>query len=132
MSIIIDSERGKKVAELLYTSFSATGIHGRTDMPEDIMPNGIARGSLEHIFFITLTVSIDYQRDATSLWASSRKTFEDPETRYLFNPKLLNETPFDKIIKDMQKYELSKKPKKDAYIWRTVGITFYKNGMATR
>jgi len=126
MSIIIDSERGKKIAKLLYTSFSTTGIHGRTDMPEDIMPNGVARGSLEHIFFITLTVSIDYQRDAPSLWASSRKTFEDPETRYLFNPKLLNETPFDKIIEDMQKYGLSKKPQKDAYIWRTVGITFYK------
>jgi hypothetical protein len=126
MSVIIDVERGKKLAEFLCTSFSTTGIHGRTDMPEDITPNGVARGSLEHIFFITLTVSIDYQRDAPSLWASSRKTFEDPETRYLFNPKLLHETPSDKIIEDMQKYRLSKKPQKDAYIWRTVGITFYK------
>jgi len=126
MSIIIDGERGKKVAELLYTSFSTNGIHGRTDMPEDITPNGVVRGSLDHIFFITLTVSIDYQRDAPSLWASSRKTFEDPETRYLFDPKLLHETPREKIIEDMQKYGLSKKPRKDAYIWRTVGVTFYK------
>jgi len=126
MSIIIDSGRGKKVAELLCTSFSNNGIHGRTDMPEDITPNGVERGSREHIFFITLTVSIDYQRDAPSLWESSRKTFDDPETRYLFNPRLLHETPFNKIIEDMQKYKLSKKPRKDAYIWRTIGITFYK------
>ncbi|MCD6208142.1 MAG: hypothetical protein J7J06_09175 [Methanosarcinales archaeon] len=126
MSIIIDGERGKKVAELLYTSFSTNGIHGRTDMPEDITPNGVVRGSLDHILFITLTVSIDYQRDAPSLWASSRKTFDDPETRYLFDPKLLYETPSDKIIENMQKYGLSKKPQKDAYIWRTVGVTFYK------
>jgi len=35
MSIIIDKERGKKVAELLYTSFITNGIHGRKDMPED-------------------------------------------------------------------------------------------------
>jgi len=126
MSIIIEGERGKKVAELLYISFSTNGIHGRTDMPEDITPNGVVRGSLDHIFFITLTVSIDYQRDAPSLWASSRKTFDDPETRYLFDPKLLHETPFDKITEDMQKYGLSKKPQKDAYIWRTVGVTFYK------
>jgi len=126
MSIIIDGERGKKVAELLYTSFSTNGIHGRTDMPEDIMPNGVVRGSLDHILFITLTVSIDYQRDAPSLWASSRKTFDDPETRYLFDPKLLYETPSDKIIENMQKYGLSKKPQKDADIWRTVGVTFYK------
>jgi len=114
---MIDVERGKKVAGLLYT---------RTDMPEDIMPNGVIRGSIDHMLFITLTVSIDYQRDAPSLWASSRKTFDDPETRYLFNPKLLNETPSKKIIEDMQKYALSKKPRKDAYIWRTVGVTFYK------
>jgi hypothetical protein len=126
MSIVIDNERGKKVAELLYNSFTTKGIHGRTDMPEDITPNSVIRGSLDHIFFITLTVSIDYQRDAPSLWESSRKTFDDPETRYLFDPKLLYDTPFRKIGEDMQKYKLSKKPQKDANIWRTVGVTFYK------
>lgn len=126
MSIVIDGERAKKVAELLYNSFSTTGIHGRTDMPEDIIPNSVVRGSLDHMLFITLTVSIDYQRDAPLLWESSRKTFDDPETRYLFNPKALHETPLRKIIEDMQKYRLSKKPQKDANIWRTVGVTFYK------
>lgn len=34
--------------------------------------------------------------------------------------------PSRKIINDMQKHNLSKKPIKDAKIWRTVGITFYK------
>jgi len=126
MSIVMDSERGKKVAELLYNSFSTVGIHGRTNMPEDITPNGVVRDSLEHILFITLTVSIDYQRDAPSLWESSRKTFEDPGTRYLFDPKFLHEAPFRKIVEDMQKHKLSKKPQKDANIWRTVGVTFYK------
>jgi len=126
MGLIIDIERGKKVAELLYNLFSSVGIHGRNDMPEDIIPKGMIRGSLEHIMFITLTVSIDYQRDASALWSASRKTFEDPNTRYLFDPKALHETPFTKIVKDMQNYKLSKKPQKDANIWRTVGITFYK------
>jgi hypothetical protein len=115
MSIMIDVERGKKVAGPLYT---------RTDMPEDIMPNGEIIGFTDHMLFITLTVSIDYQRDAPSLWASSRKTFDDPETRYIFNPKPLKEIHSNKIIGDMQKYGLSKKPRKDACIWRTVVITF--------
>lgn len=130
MPIVIDNERGKKVAELLYNSFSTVGIQGRTDMPEDIMPSHVARGSLEHVFFITLTVSIDYQRDAPSLWENSRKTFDDPETRYLFHPKSLHETPFGKIVQDLQKYKLSKKPQKDANIWRTIGVTFYKKWKA--
>lgn len=123
---MIHKERGKEVSELLYNSFSNEGIHGRTEMPEDITPKNMVKGSLVHILFLTLTVSIDYQRDAPTLWESSRKTFNDPETRYLFNPKSLHATPFRQIAEDMQKYKLSKKTKKDANIWRTVGVSFYK------
>jgi len=126
MALVIDNKRGREVARLLYDSFSTIGIHGRNDMPEDIMPRGIIKGSLAHVMFITLTVSIDYQRDAPALWNASRKTFEDPDTRYLFDPRLLHETPFRKIVEDMQKYKLSKNPRKDAQIWRTIGVTFYK------
>jgi len=126
MTVTIDIERGRKVAHLLFQPFSTTGIHGKTEMPEDITPNGIVRGSLEHIIFITLTVTIDYQRDADTLWASSRQTYEDPETRYLFNPQLLQEMPYSKIVSDMQHYKLSKKPQRDANTWHTVCVTFYK------
>jgi len=62
MSIVIDDKRGRKAAKVLYDSFRTVGIHGRKDMPEDILPNGVTGGSLDHTFFMTLTVSIDYQR----------------------------------------------------------------------
>lgn len=91
-----------------------------------ITPKGVSHGSLEHIMFITLTVAIDYQRDAIGLWENSRKTFEDPETSYLFDPKSLHETQPSVIRKDLQKYGLSKKKYKDAEIWRTVGVSFFK------
>lgn len=126
MTTVIDNKRCLEVAQLLYHSFATTGIHGQTEMPEDITPNGVERGSLEHILFITLTVSIDYQRDAVALWRSSRRTYEDTETNYLFNPRMLHEKPISEIVRDMQKYRLSQKPNKDANIWRTVGLTFYK------
>ena len=124
--ITIDSQKGKKAASLLHKAFNTTGIFGRVEMPEDILPKGIERGSVQHQLFITLTVAIDYQRDANKLWAVSRKTYEDPATRYLFDPESLHQTPPRKIAEDMQKHGLSKKPQKDAHIWRTVGITFYK------
>lgn len=126
MTIKIDSNRGSLLAPKLHQLFSTVGIHCNTQMPEDIAPKGVRHGSLEHIMFITLTVAIDYQRDAVTLWESSRKTFEDPQTAYLFDPKLLHETKPSVIRKDMQKYGLSKKQYKDAEIWRTVGVTFYK------
>jgi len=125
MSIVIDNKKGTKVGQLLYHSFATVGIHGHKDMPEDVIPTGVKRGSLEHVLFITLTVSIDYQRDAPSLWKVSRQTFQDPETRYLFDPGQLHQITFQKIAKDMQKYKLSKKPHKDANIWPTVGLTFH-------
>ena len=125
MTVSIDRSRGKQAAELLFEAFATTGIHGRTDMPEDVLPN-TARGSLEHILFITLTVAIDYQRDANVLWESARRTFNDPETRYLFNPQALTETPLATIVHDMKRYKLSKKQQKDAEIWTTVGRSFYK------
>jgi hypothetical protein len=86
----------------------------------------VAHGSLKHILFITLTVSIDYQRDAAALWESSRLTFDDPATSYLFDPQILHETPLSTIVHDMQKHALSRKPQKDAGIWSNVGISFYK------
>jgi hypothetical protein len=125
MTVVIDSTRGQKAARLLFDAFSTTGIHSSKEMPEDVLPD-LEFGSLEHILFITLTVSIDYQRDAADLWESGRKTYNDPTTRYLFNPKATSETPLPTIIRDMQKYKLSRKPQKDAVIWSTVGISFYK------
>lgn len=126
MAVSIDSRRGRRIAEQLYHRFNTVGVLGRSDMPEDEIPGGVIRGSLEHILFLTLTVAIDYQRDATALWESSRKTYEDPLTTYLFSPKSVHEVPVGKIITDMKKYGLSKKPSQDAHIWRTVGVTLYK------
>jgi hypothetical protein len=126
MTIVKDNDRGKNVAELLFNAFSTTGVLGRTEMPEDLTPYGVERGSLEHILFLTLTLSIDYQRDAVALWRSSRQSFEESATRYLFDPKSLHEAPPRQITADMQINKLSKKPKKDAHIWRTVGVTLLK------
>lgn len=126
MPVHIDVNRGRKAADLLFHAFRTTGIHGNTEMPEDVLPVGIEHGSLAHVMFITLTVSIDYQRDANNLWEVSRQTYEDPETNYLFDPESLHLIPYAKIKQDMQKYKLSKKQDKDANIWRTVGVTFYK------
>lgn len=119
----IDHIKGKKIAELLYHSFLTKGIFGQTIMPEDLVPIGIDPGSRKHLLFITLTVAIDYQRDATALWNSSRHTYEDAATCYLFEPAEVVSTPLSKVINDMQKHKLSKKPNKDALIWATISET---------
>ena len=71
-----DMKRARNLAIKLFTAFSVSGegIFGRTVMPEDELPEGVIRGSLEHLLFITLTVTIDYQRDAHELWQIARDT----------------------------------------------------------
>jgi len=126
MSIDIDYERGRLVADFLYKAFTTTGIHGRTIMPEDILPSEIRQGSIDHILFITLTVSLDYIRDADELWEFSRTTYQNPEIRYLYKPQKINKTESKKLIEDLNIHGLSQRKKQDAWIWRTVGITFHK------
>jgi len=126
MGLRIDSAKGRQAAGKLHRAFATTGIHGRTDMPEDILPEGVERGSLEQLLFITFTVAIDYQRDASTLWASSRESLRDPRTRYLYSPQALHDTPQATMTRDMQRYALAKKPTKDAWIWHTIGVSFCK------
>ena len=122
MAITFDADKGRAIAELLTT----TDIFARADMPEDLLPNKVEKGSIKHLLFLTLTVAIDYQRSANDLWEAARDSFDDPETKYLFEPSSLSQAAPEKIIKDMRQHKLSQKSKKDAYIWRTIGVTLYK------
>jgi len=128
MDLAIDVARGRALASRLHALFSVTGagILGHKTMPEDEPPAGVVRASLQHLLFITLTVAIDYQRDAPQLWTASRAAYADPVTRYLYEPAALHATPFSKIVADLHATGVSRKPRKDADIWHTVGIAFLK------
>ncbi len=120
----IDCRKGRTTAELLYKAFRSEGIHGQKAMPGDLMPEGMARGSREHLLFITLTTAINDQRDSFELWKNSCLTYDNPKTRYLFEPAELSRVPFNRIIRDLHRYRLSRNPIKDAQIWVTITTTF--------
>ncbi len=123
----IDRQRGERAAVILYNGFRNEGVHGQTNMTEDILPDGVGAGSLEHIVYITLTMAVNYQRDIRSLWAAARRTFGDEATRYLFCPAEIQKVPANRVAADLQKYGLAKYADKDAYIWRTVSLSLFKN-----
>lgn len=130
--LVVNPGTGKQVALILFRKFnSSEGIFGHHTMPEDLLPrwgsdltaSGVERGSYEHLMFVTLVVSIDYQRDADQLWAAGRKTFEDGGTRWLFYPEKLA-TRHENVKAALQAHKLSKKPTKDAEIWLKVSKSF--------
>ena len=47
-------------------------------MPEDDPPPGVQGGSLDLALFMTLTVAIDYQRDADALWKALERSLPTP------------------------------------------------------
>jgi len=100
------------------------GVLSNTELPESKPPEGIVRGTYEHIMFLTLSVSIDYQRSASDLWNAARKTWEDEDTRWIFFPGEIKKKDLDDLISSLAKHKLSKKKEKDAKIWRTVAISF--------
>jgi hypothetical protein len=123
-----DIPRARELAARIFKAFAprGPGIFGRATMPEDEPPPGVERGSLEHVIFITLTVSIDYQRDAHELWAVSRAAYANPDARYLFVPQEVHEAGFAKFKADLKDCGLARKPQNDARTWYTVAVTFLK------
>lgn len=133
--LIVDSEKSKQVAIILYEKFNSDeGIFDHNVMPEDLLPtwcselskSGIKRGSYEHLMFITLVVSIDYQRNADQLWDAGRKTFEDERTRWLFNPNEVVKKSHSEIVQAMKMHKLAKKPQKDTSIWFNVSKSLFE------
>jgi len=124
-TVTIDQEKGRAVAALLRDAFENEGLFGETVMPETLPPSEVSTDSPEHILFLTLTVAIDYQRDAAQLWEAARKTYEDPETSFLFDPEVVSSSGFDTVVAAMQRHKLSKKHRNDAFIWITNAGTFH-------
>jgi len=131
-SVVIDAQRGSLVAEKLLQMYITTGIFGNKAMPEDYPPQGVEIGSREHLLFLTLTVAIDYMRNADALWESARKTYEDPETRFVFFPEQLATVPLGQVktIKSaLTKYKLALRPNRDTNIWLTIALTIHNEWM---
>ncbi len=101
-----DIPRGILLIQKLGNVFQTEDFFGVTQMPEDILPYGVERGSPEHLLYITFVSSIAYLRWEESLWSAARETFEDDEMRYLFDPEKVLDEPFSKIEFDLKEYSL--------------------------
>jgi len=121
-----DMTRAREVAERLLRSAVHRAAYTEAENLANTMPDGIAEGSAEHLLFLTLTISLNYQRDAHALWESSGATFNDPNTRYLFYPEQVHAAPLAQIISDLEKYGLLKDRQRDARIWKILSDTFHR------
>lgn len=104
-----------------------TGKLGQTVMPEDSNP-GLGLVDLEsRIAYFTLPMALNYQRDSYKLWEAALKTYNDPETRFVFDVSKVGGVSEEKLRSALMKYKVALQPNKHIHSWHTIAKTVYEN-----
>ncbi len=104
-----------------------TGLLGQTVMPEDSNPGLQNMDRESRIAYFTLPMALNYQRDSYKLWEAALKTFNDLDTRFVFNMEKVSKTSEEKLREALMKYKLALQPNKHINTWRTIAKTIYEN-----
>ena len=108
--------------DLLYKMWKK-GLLGGEVMPEDENP-GLDKASLENYLYFTLPMALNYQRNSYTLWESANQTFQDEETRFVFNPKECVNRSFEEVQYALTKYKVALQKNKQTEIWISLCYTF--------
>ena len=111
----------KETALAIFKDYSEKrGVFKEFQFPSEYtLPPGMKQSSEEQLLFLTLTVSLDYMRDATKLWKQSHDAWLDEEKNWIFNPKLVVQDGLEKLTTLFKEIN-DQRPTKDAKIWFTI------------
>ncbi len=104
----------KKVDKLL--EMYKKGFLGGEVMPEDSNPH-LPRESLENYNYYTLPMALNYQRNSYKLWESANQMWNDKETNFVFNTKLVGKSSFKQVQAALIKYNVALQKNKQTEIW---------------
>lgn len=99
------------------------GDLGGEIMPEDANPHFV-NSSLENYLYFTLPMALNYQRNSYTLWESALKTYNDPETRFVFSPKEVLSRSLEEVQDALTKYKVALQRNKQTEIWIKLCETF--------
>ena len=101
------------------------GKLGFMKMPEDSNPEFSDNES--RLAYFTLPMSLNYQRDSYKLWESALKTFQDPETRLVFDLKCSATIGEERLRQYLTKYKVALQPNKHIATWQKISKTIIEN-----
>jgi hypothetical protein len=113
-----------KRCNLLLSAYKEGGL-GITKMPEDAHP--VFENSEERLAYFSLPMSLNYQRDSYALWEAALRTFNDVETRIVFDVKEVAVMPSDRLQKLLLRHKLALQPNKHIATWQTIAKTVNSN-----
>ncbi len=97
------------------------GKLGQSIMPEDANP-GFTDQEIRLVYF-TLPMSLNYQRDSYALWKSALATYNDAETKDVFDIRASATMNEDLLRRKLLKYKLALQPNKHISTWQTISRT---------
>ncbi len=100
-----------------------SGELGGEIMPEDVNPH-FDKDSKENYLYFTLPMALNYQRNSYKLWESANKTYNDEETRFVFDPKICLNKTFEEVQYALAKYKFALQKQKQTEIWLKLCKTF--------
>ncbi len=92
------------------------GLLGGEVMPEDSNPH-FAKESKENYNYFTLPMALNYQRNSYKLWESANSTWEDEDTKFIFDTEKVGASGFEQIQKALTKYKIALQQNKQTEIW---------------
>jgi hypothetical protein len=113
----------QKVKSLLHKYTS--GELGNTTMPEDTHP--LLNNQEEKLLFYTLPMALNYQRNSYNLWEVAKQTWEDENTRKVFDLEWVSKSDEEDLRKRLLKYKLALQPNKHIDTWKRISTTIYEN-----
>jgi 3-methyladenine DNA glycosylase Tag len=96
---------------------------GQTKMPEDNNPGFIDDQIEMRLAYFTLPMALNYQRDSYKLWESVLKTWQDEETRQVFDVEKVSKMSDETLRSYLTKYKVALQPNKHITTWKTLSNT---------
>ena len=109
-------------AEALMKMYKEKKLGGEI-MPEDANPH-LDLSSKENYLYFTLPMALNYQRNSYTLWEGALKTYQDPETNFVFQPKECLKRNFSEVQAALTKYKVALQKDKQTKIWLDLCQTF--------
>lgn len=104
-----------------------SGKLGYTKMPEESNP-GFSENQKElRLAYFTLPMALNYQRDSYKMWEAALKTFNDAETKVVFEVNTTAKIDKLKLTELLTKYKLALQPNKHTATWQTICKTVSYN-----
>jgi len=115
-----------KICNQLLKAYKS-GLLGQTVMPEDSNPGFEKMDRESRMAYFTLPMALNYQRNSYKLWEAALKTFNDPETKFVFDVGKISKSSESEIRVALMKYKLALQPNKHVSTWTAIAKTINDN-----